>query len=173
MARHRIVHSYRGLSSAGRAPGVVVPTEAAAGIIASASSRGDAIYLAVAFGLFMLAHYVLDQRSKTNRDREHRDALTEAYAMVTDMNTKRAEEARMFADCLRRGVNEAVIEIHKTADRSYAAIRETNAQLITGIVGPIESAFREIKPVMQKSVVATARAELVMDALSPRGNGHG
>jgi hypothetical protein len=156
----------------GRALGVRVPEQVATGVLATASPHGDAAYLAVAFGLFILAAVVLQQRWMTHRDQSHRDSLTEAYAMVTEMNTKRAEEARMFADCLRRGVNEAVIEIHKTADRSYAAIRETNAQLIAGIVEPTREIVRELKPVMQKSTAAVARAELVMEALSARSNGH-
>jgi hypothetical protein len=78
-------------------------------------------------------------------------------------------------------VNEAVIEIHKTADRSYAAIRETNAQLIAGIVEPTREIVRELKPALVSSTAAIAKNDVVhervqklIDAMiGGRPNGHG
>ena len=145
-----------------------MPEQAVAGVLAEASGLGAGPYLAVAFGFFMLVTLVLQQRRDVARDASHQAALADALAMVADMNSKRVEEMREVMRCTRDGINGAVLEIEKSAARSFSAIRETNAELISGF----SEVVRELKPVLTENTSVLAQARMVVQGALMR-NGHG
>jgi hypothetical protein len=146
---------------------VAVP-EQAAGVLATAGALGAGPYLAVVFGLFVLGYVKLEQRSRSQRDEEHRIAVAQAYELLRDQAAKRVEEMREVMRCTRDGINSAVIEIEKSSARSYAAIRETNAEILRGIEGPLA----KLERVIERNTGQLGRTERILDGMA-RPNGHG
>lgn len=134
------------------ARGVAVPIlqleQAVPSVLSSADPHGIGAYLVVASLLFCLAVMVLHHQHGARRDREHRAALADAYALVREQNAAHLEEQRELARCTQAGLNGALI-----------SIQQTNA----GLVNAGMQMVAELKPVLQRTVELHSRVERMLE----------